>query len=179
MAVTDDVEGAVEFYTKARKAGVKPILGIEAYVAIGDRTARRQTGIADGGFHLVLLAENETGWRNLLKLSSDAYLNGFYYKPRIDKELLGEFNEGLICLSGCLSGEVASAMAWSSTPRIFSIIQGPVMMSAAMAVVLVRTMVRASSGLTPSRSINWFIRRRPLIPRIKSGVEGADLKVQK
>src|SRR5690606_26759927 len=87
VAMTDhgNMFGAIEFYTKAKAAGIKPILGIEAYVAPGDRTHKQATGIADGGFHLVLLAENEIGWRNLLKLSSDAYVNGFYYKPRMDK----------------------------------------------------------------------------------------------
>ena len=86
VAVTDhgNLHGAVEFYTKAKAAGIKPILGIEAYVASDDRTYRKTTGIADGGFHLVLLAENETGWGNLLKLSSDSFLKGFYYKPRMD-----------------------------------------------------------------------------------------------
>jgi DNA polymerase III subunit alpha len=75
VAMTDhgNLYGAVEFYTKARAAGVKPILGIEAYVAPEDRRLKQSTGIADGGFHLVLLAENNTGWRNLLKLSSDSF----------------------------------------------------------------------------------------------------------
>lgn len=79
VALTDhgNLHGAVEFYNAAREVGVKPILGIEAYVALGDRGDRTHTGVKDGGFHLVLLAENLTGWRNLMKLSSDAYLNGF------------------------------------------------------------------------------------------------------
>ena len=79
VAMTDhgNVFGAVEFYTTARDAGVKPILGIEAYVAPGDRGDRQYTGVADGGFHLVLLAENQQGGRNILKLTSDSYLNGF------------------------------------------------------------------------------------------------------
>src|SRR5437773_10347982 len=79
VAATDhgNLYGAIEFYTKAKASGIKPILGIEAYVAPTDRRERKPNGIADGGFHLVLLAENETGWRNLLKLSSDAFLNGF------------------------------------------------------------------------------------------------------
>ena len=93
VAVTDhgNLHGAVEFYNLAKAQGVKPILGIEAYVApdIGgktsDRTNREFTGVSDGGFHLVLLAENNTGWGNLLKLSSDAFVNGFYFKPRMDK----------------------------------------------------------------------------------------------
>ncbi|MEY4821405.1 MAG: polymerase alpha subunit, partial [Planctomycetota bacterium] len=93
VAVTDhgNMFGTMEFYLKARDIGVKPILGIEGYVAvdregkIGDRRDKTHTGEKDGGWHLVLLAENIQGYRNLLKLSSDAFLNGFYYKPRMDK----------------------------------------------------------------------------------------------
>jgi DNA polymerase-3 subunit alpha len=109
VAVTDhgNLHGAVEFYTKARKAGVKPILGIEAYVAVADRRDRKPTGIADGGFHLVLLAENQTGWRNLLRLSSDAFLEGFYYKPRMDKSTLAEWSDGLIAINGHLGSSIA------------------------------------------------------------------------
>ena len=112
VAVTDhgNLHGAVEFYTKAKKAGVRPILGIEAYVAIGDRRERKQTGIADGGFHLVLLAENQRGWSNLLKLSSDAFLNGFYYKPRMDKDTLAEFRGGLIAINGHLGSSIAHSL---------------------------------------------------------------------
>ena len=109
VAVTDhgNLHAAVEFYTRAKAAGIKPILGIEAYVAIGDRRERKQTGIADGGFHLVLLAEDQRGWRNLLKLSSDAYLNGFYYKPRMDKSTLEQFRGGLIAINGHLGSSLA------------------------------------------------------------------------
>ena len=109
VAVTDhgNLHGAVEFYTKATAAGIKPILGIEAYVARADRRDRAATGIADGGFHLVLLAENDTGWANLVKLSSDAYLNGFYYKPRMDRETLTQWSEGLIAINGHLGSSVA------------------------------------------------------------------------
>ena len=88
VAVTDhgNLHGAVEFYIKAKAAGIKPILGIEAYVAPGDRHSRGEraaTGFAEGSVHLVLLAESNTGWTNLLKLSSDAFVNGFYYRPRM------------------------------------------------------------------------------------------------
>jgi len=109
VAVTDhgNLHGAVEFYTKAKDAGVKPILGVEAYVAPGDRTDRTYTGIQDGGFHLVLLAENQTGWANLLKLCSDAYLNGFYFKPRMDKSTLTRWSEGLIAINGHLGSSLA------------------------------------------------------------------------
>jgi DNA polymerase-3 subunit alpha len=106
MALTDhgNLFGAIEFHDRARKAGVKPILGIEAYVAQGSRHDRDpQRG---GSNHLVLLARNETGWKNLIRLTSSSYLEGFYYKPRIDHELLRRHSEGLIGLSACLKGEV-------------------------------------------------------------------------
>ncbi len=106
VALTDhgNLFGAIEFYQQARRKGVRPILGIEAYVAQGsrlDRDAERRSNN-----HLVLLAENATGFRNLIKLTSSSYLEGFYYKPRIDHQLLREHSEGLICLSACLKGEV-------------------------------------------------------------------------
>jgi DNA polymerase-3 subunit alpha len=109
VAVTDhgNLFGALEFYLEAREQGIKPILGIEAYVAPGDRRDRTHTGVADGGFHLVLLAQDLDGWRNLLKLSSDAFLNGFYYKPRMDKSTLAEFNRGLIAINGHLGSSIA------------------------------------------------------------------------
>jgi DNA polymerase-3 subunit alpha len=115
VAVTDhgNLYGAVEFYNAAKKEGIKPILGIEAYVAPdvngkpSDRTNREYTGVSDGGFHLVLLAENQTGWQNLLKLSSDAYLNGFYFKPRMDKSTLEKWSEGLIAINGHLGSSIA------------------------------------------------------------------------
>ncbi len=115
VAVTDhgNLFGAVDFYRKAGAAGIKPIFGIEAYVApdvggrVSDRTDRTRTGIADGGFHLVLLAENNTGWANLIKLSSDSWVNGFYYKPRMDKSTLEQWNDGLIAINGHLGSSLA------------------------------------------------------------------------
>jgi DNA polymerase-3 subunit alpha len=106
MALTDhgNLFGAIEFYDRARKAGVKPILGIEAYVAQGSHRDRDPQRASSN--HLVLLARDETGWRNLLKLTTRSYLEGFYYKPRIDRELLRRHSEGLIGLSACLKGEV-------------------------------------------------------------------------
>ena len=106
VALTDhgNMFGAIDFYQKARKIGIKPILGIEAYVAQGSRLDRDASRRSNN--HLVLLAENATGYRNLIKLTSKSYLEGFYYKPRIDHELLREHSEGLICLSACLKGEV-------------------------------------------------------------------------
>jgi DNA polymerase-3 subunit alpha len=108
VAVTDhgNIHAAVSFYEKARAAGVKPILGVEAYVAPRARTDKSHTGVADGGYHLVLLAENLTGWRNLLYLCSEAYLTGFYYKPRIDRALLEAHSAGLIAINGHLGSEI-------------------------------------------------------------------------
>jgi DNA polymerase-3 subunit alpha len=113
VAVTDhgNMFAAIEFYTKARAAHIKPILGIEAYVAPGSRFNRTKTSIADAAYHLILLAENDAGYRNLLQLASVGFVDGFYYRPRIDKEILAEHNEGLICTSACLKGEVAAALA--------------------------------------------------------------------
>ncbi|MGO9263373.1 MAG: DNA polymerase III subunit alpha [Candidatus Binataceae bacterium] len=117
IAMTDhgNMFGAVEFYSKARQNGVKPIIGCEAYLAPGKRTDRTQTQRGDdveGGsnFHLILLAQSRQGYRNLCRLLTAAYKEGLYYKPRIDKEILAENSEGLIVLSGCLSGEVARAL---------------------------------------------------------------------
>ncbi len=106
VALTDhgNMFGAIEFYTRAREKGIKPIIGVEAYVAQGSRFDR--TPGRGSSNHLVLLARNEVGYRNLLKLTSSAFLEGFYYKPRIDKELLRKHSDGLICLSACLKGEV-------------------------------------------------------------------------
>lgn len=110
LAVTDhgNLFGAVSHYRGCEKAGIKPIIGCEVYVAIGsrhERTAAR--GLQHASNHLVLLAKNDTGWRNLTKLVSKGYTEGFYYNPRIDKELLAELSEGLVCLSACVSGEIA------------------------------------------------------------------------
>lgn len=109
LALTDHgaLYGAIEFYKKAKKAGVKPILGVEAYVA---PKSRLQKDPGEKYFHLILLAENNTGWKNLIKLTTKAHLEGFYYKPRIDKEILREFHDGLIGLSACMSGEVNRAL---------------------------------------------------------------------
>ncbi len=110
LAVTDhgNMFGAIEFYTAARKAGIKPIVGCEAYVAGGSRLDKKPSSRwPDGGFHLVLLVKNLTGYHNLIKLSSAAFLDGFYHRPRIDKEILRKHSEGLIATSACLKGEVS------------------------------------------------------------------------
>jgi len=113
VAVTDhgNMFGALEFYIKAKAAGIKPIIGIEAYIAPASRFDRQKCGIKDASYHLLLLAENNTGYKNLLKLSSIGYTEGFYYRPRIDKQILSELNEGLICTSACLGGEIATLLA--------------------------------------------------------------------
>ncbi len=107
LALTDHgaMFGAVQFYQEARKAGVKPIVGMEAYVTRGARTDRTPK---DTAHHLVLLARDETGFKNLMKLSSLAYLEGFYYKPRVDHDALSQHAAGLLALSACPKGEVAS-----------------------------------------------------------------------
>ncbi|HLZ35923.1 MAG TPA: DNA polymerase III subunit alpha [Nitrospira sp.] len=109
VAMTDhgNMFGAIEFYRNAKEAGVKPIIGCEAYMALGSRLAKKDSGLAHNDYyHLILLARNLTGYQNLIKLVSKAYLEGFYYKPRMDKEILKAHHEGLIALSGCLSGEI-------------------------------------------------------------------------
>ncbi|MEI7731200.1 MAG: DNA polymerase III subunit alpha [Verrucomicrobiota bacterium] len=109
LAITDHgvMYGAVDFYKAAREAGVKPIIGCEVYVAPGSRLEKKtSSGGRDVYNHLVLLAKDQAGYKNLVKLVSDAHLNGYYYKPRIDKEMLEKHREGLIVLSACLAGEV-------------------------------------------------------------------------
>ncbi|MBM3132220.1 MAG: DNA polymerase III subunit alpha, partial [Chloroflexi bacterium] len=108
MAITDhgSLYGIIQFYLQAKKAEIKPILGCELYVAPGDRKSR--TANDKSPYHLIVLAQNEAGYRNLLQLSSKGFLEGFYYKPRVDKELLIQHHEGLIALSACLHGEVAA-----------------------------------------------------------------------
>ena len=109
VAITDhgNLYGAIEFYNGCKKGGVKPILGYEAYVAPGRRSDRTSSRQKEASSHLTLLAMNRKGFDNLIKLSSTAYLEGFYYKPRIDREILAECNEGIICLSGCASSELS------------------------------------------------------------------------
>jgi len=106
VAVTDHgaMFGALEFYEKATKAGIKPLVGCEFYIAEGSRLSRDHR--AGHNFHLVLLAMNRAGYQNLMKLATKAQLEGFYYKPRIDNELLCQHNEGLIALTACLHGEI-------------------------------------------------------------------------
>lgn len=109
LALTDHgvLYGAIEFYKKAKALGIKPILGVEAYLAPRDRFSRDPN---ERYFHITLLAENNLGWKNLIQLVTKAHLEGFYYKPRIDKDLLRQYHEGVIALSGCMSGELSKAI---------------------------------------------------------------------
>ncbi len=109
VAITDHgvMFGVIDFYRAAKAEGIKPILGCEVYVAPGSRFDKEATGSGDDRYyHLVLLAENDTGYHNLMKIVSKGFTEGYYYKPRVDMEVLREFHEGLIALSACLAGEV-------------------------------------------------------------------------
>jgi DNA polymerase-3 subunit alpha len=112
LALTDhgNLYGAIEFYRECKDAGLNPIIGYEAYVAPDRRTDREARRRGDAGYHLTLLARDRTGFRNLVKMASIAFLEGYHYVPRIDKELLEEYKEGLICLSGCASSEFSEAI---------------------------------------------------------------------
>ena len=113
LALTDhgNLHGALEFYRKAKDGGINPIIGYEAYIAPGSRHERGNAGSSkEASYHLTLLAQNKTGFQNLVKLASAASLEGFYYKPRIDKEILKAHSEGIICLSGCVSSEFSRAV---------------------------------------------------------------------
>ncbi|MEZ0336386.1 MAG: DNA polymerase III subunit alpha, partial [Gemmatimonadales bacterium] len=110
LAVTDhgNLHAAWDFYEEAKAQKIRPILGFEAYLAFGPRQAREKPSWAPSAYsHLVLLARNRTGYRNLIRLSSIGYTEGFYRRPRIDKEVLAEYSEGVMCLAACLSGEVS------------------------------------------------------------------------
>src|SRR5216684_3520745 len=114
LALTDhgNLFGAVDFYTACEKSGIKPIIGAELYVAPGSRFERSgQDGGYEGASHATILVRNETGYRNLMKLVSKAYLEGYYYKPRVDRELLAQHADGLLVLSGCLNSEVSRQLS--------------------------------------------------------------------
>jgi DNA polymerase-3 subunit alpha len=123
LALTDhgNLYGALEFYRVAREHGINPILGYEAYVAPGSRFDKSGASSSkEATYHLTLLAQNRTGFRNLVKLASRAFLEGFYHKPRIDRELLEQYGEGIICLSGCVSGEFSRALLGARADRSIS-----------------------------------------------------------
>ncbi|MEI7462231.1 MAG: DNA polymerase III subunit alpha [Pirellula sp.] len=112
LAITDhgNLHGSLEFYRKAKELGINPILGYEAYVAPGSRFERDAASSKEAAYHLTLLAKNRTGFKNLIRLASIASLEGFYFKPRIDKQVLEAHSEGIICLSGCVSSEFSRAI---------------------------------------------------------------------
>jgi DNA polymerase-3 subunit alpha len=112
LAISDhgNLYGTVEFYRACGDAGIRPVLGMEAYISPTTRQDRSMGSISSAAFHLLLLAADQTGWHNLIKLSSRAFLEGFYYRPRIDRELLGQFSKGLVCTTTCLGGEVPAAL---------------------------------------------------------------------
>lgn len=112
LAITDHgvMYGAINFYKACKKAGIKPIIGCEVYVAPGSRFDREIVKGDDRYYHLILLAKNDKGYKNLCKIVSRGFTEGYYYKPRVDMEILREYSEGLICLSACLAGEVAVAL---------------------------------------------------------------------
>lgn len=119
LAITDhgNLFGAIEFYTKAKEAGIKPIIGAEVYIAPKSRFDKTSSkGGSDASFHLILLAKDYTGYKNLMKLVSIGFLEGFYYKPRIDKEVLRQNSGGLIAMSACLKGEVPQMLLRNNLP---------------------------------------------------------------
>ncbi|HSE98416.1 MAG TPA: PHP domain-containing protein, partial [Blastocatellia bacterium] len=115
VAVTDhgNMYGAISFYNQMKGTGIKPIIGMEAYIARGKHTDRGEATGERGTNHIILLARNLQGYRNRVKLSSFAFTQGYYYKPRIDKELLASHSEGLVALSACLSGVPSSLLLTS------------------------------------------------------------------
>ena len=112
-AITDhgNMFGVVEFYKTAKAADINPVIGCEVYVAPDSRFERETSHGDDRYYHLILLAENNKGYANLCKIVSKGFVDGFYYKPRVDYEVLREFHEGIICLSACLAGEVQRFLA--------------------------------------------------------------------
>jgi len=124
LGLTDhgNMHGAIEFYKTCKKHDIKPIIGLEAYVTPGSRHDKR-AGIDTTRYHVTLLAKNNIGYKNLIKLVTYSYLEGYYYKPRIDKELMRKYSEGLICLSGCFGGELSRALSASNTEEARRVIE--------------------------------------------------------
>ena len=120
LAITDhgNLHGAIEFYQACKGGGINPILGYEAYIAPDSRFRRSYERHEETNYHLTLLAQNRTGFKNLIKLASAAFREGFYYKPRIDRELLAAHSEGIICLSGCVSGEFSRMILRGQDPEL-------------------------------------------------------------
>ena len=134
LAITDhgNLHAAWSFYEEAKKAKVRPIIGFEAYLAFGPRQEKERPSWAPANYsHLVLLARNRQGYKNLVKLSSAGYIDGYYRRPRIDKQLLEEHSDGIVCLAACLSGEVSLWLRQGAYDRavesaqLFSRVFGP------------------------------------------------------
>lgn len=127
LAITDhgNMFGVLDFYLEAKKIGIKPIIGMEAYIAPGSRFEKRSArkGGKQAAYHLVLIAKNKTGFQNLMKLSSLAYTEGFYYRPRIDKEILSKYREGLIATSACMKGEIFQKLNYESKEEAVKVIE--------------------------------------------------------
>lgn len=123
IALTDNgnLYGAIEFYQACQKEGVKPIIGIDAYVAPRTRHDK-QSGVDSKRIRLVLLAKNEAGYKNLIKLVTESHMTGFYYKPRIDKELIEKYNEGLVCINPSFSGDVIQALKMSDEEKAVALV---------------------------------------------------------
>ncbi len=126
LAITDhgNLHGALEFYSAAKAAGLNPIIGYEAYIAPGSRFQKDAGNQKDSSYHLTLLAQNKQGFANLLQLATKAYLEGFYFKPRIDRDLLAAHSEGILCLSGCLSSEFSRSLIGGGHGQSDSLEQG-------------------------------------------------------
>src|SRR3989344_9215929 len=124
LALTDhgNLYGAIEFYKKAKKAGIKPIIGCEMYIAQG-AMKEKNPGIDDKRYHLTVLARTNEGYQNLISLVTVAHLEGFYYKPRVDKVALRTYAKGLIALSGCLNGEIPRAILAKKRERAQTLIR--------------------------------------------------------
>ena len=162
IAITDHgvMYGCVQFYKAAKKAGIKPIIGCEVYVAT--RTRFDKVNKIDGNNHLILLCKNETGYKNLIKMVSAAFVEGFYSKPRVDKQLLEQYHEGLICLSACLAGEIPKPF-WRETTRGQSPRPCGIRSCSARAITTLNCRTTASKRIRsfcPSSS-NWRENRHP------------------
>lgn len=124
LAITDHghMYSAIEFYKEAHKAGIKPIIGVEAYIAERSRTDK-EPGVDNKRYHLTLLAKNKQGYKNLMKLVTSANIEGYYYKPRMDKEILRKYSEGIICLSGCMGSQLSQAVLANNTEKADELIK--------------------------------------------------------
>jgi DNA polymerase-3 subunit alpha len=124
LGLTDhgNLYGAIEFYKTCKSHGIKPIIGVEAYIANGSRLSKTP-GVDNERYHLTLLAKNETGYRNLIKLVTLAHIEGYYYKPRMDKEILRKYSEGIICLSGCFGSELSKALRAKNSAQAEKVIR--------------------------------------------------------